>query len=142
MTSRNRSVSSSLRKLAGFVALAAATCGASSLAAAKSNVPRGAVLTSGPSTKVVAAGPIAMHAYSQFAGGSLYTVRAVTGTDADCANAKGAPVTLPADRVTNFSVGAGEVACLATTTKGSFELLWHGAPVTAPSPVMVAKGGK
>jgi hypothetical protein len=140
--SANRPVSSSLRMIAGFVALALATCGAPGLAVAKSRGPRGAVVTHGPSSKAVAAGPIVMHAYSQFAGGSLYAVRAVTGTDADCANATGRPVALPPDRVASFAVGSGEIACLVTTTKGSFELLWHERPAAPSSPVMIAQTSK
>jgi len=38
-------------------------------------------------------------------------------------------------------VGEGQVACLSTTTKGSFELLWHA--VSQPAPVVVlAKAGR
>ena len=85
-------------------------------------------------------GPIALHAYSQFVGGSLYTAPAVTGTDRDCqGSASATPV--QADRIATFAVGKGQVGCLKTTEKGSFELLWHAVsqPVRA---VVVAKAGR
>jgi len=38
-------------------------------------------------------------------------------------------------------VGEGQVVCLSTTAKGSFELLWHA--VSQPVPAMViAKAGR
>src|SRR5712671_4167037 len=79
---------------------------------------RGDVLVQGPSVKAVVVGPVAIHAYSEFAGGALYTARAVTGTDADC------------------RAGAAEGG-------RSFELLWHtqkDAPVAAPT--MLARNGR
>jgi hypothetical protein len=106
---------------------------------------RGDVLVQGPSVKAVVMGPVAIHAYSEFLGGALYTARAVTGTDADCqaGAAEGARTGLLADRVVNFTVGAGQVACLATTTSRSFELMWHvqkAAPAAAPT--MLARNGR
>ena len=106
---------------------------------------RGDVLVQGPSVKAVVVGPVAIHAYSEFAGGALYTARAVTGTDADCqaGAAEGARTGLRADSVVSFTVGAGQVACLATTTSRSFELLWHSqknTPVAAPT--MLARNGR
>src|SRR5882724_11814887 len=75
---------------------------------------RGDVLVAGPSVKAVVAGPTAIHAYSAFSGGSMYTAPVVSGTDADCQarTANGARSDLPADSVVNFTVGAGQVACL------------------------------
>jgi hypothetical protein len=102
------------------------------------------VAVNGPARKAVVAGPVAMHAYSGFSGGAIYAVRAVSGTDADC---QGAPIggtraELPADAVIDFQVGAGQVACLETTTSRGFELLWH-AQKDAPAPtVMLAKAGR
>jgi hypothetical protein len=88
---------------------------------------RGDVLVAGPSVKAVVVGPTAIHAYSAFSGGSMYTAPIVSGTDADCQAhaADGARSDLQADSVVTFTVGAGQVACLATTSKKSFELLWH-----------------
>src|SRR5882672_3026829 len=54
---------------------------------------RGAVLAGASSTKAVVAGPIAIHAYSQYSGATLYTVKAVSGTDRDCQSADRALVT-------------------------------------------------
>ncbi len=140
MTSTKR-LSPLTTKFAGFVALALATLGGTGIASAKSaNSERGVVEARGPVAKVVAAGPIALHAYSQFAGGSLYTAPAVTGTDRDC-QGPSAGTPLEADRVATFVVGSGQVACLETTTKGSFELLWHA--VSEPATVVVmAKAGR
>jgi hypothetical protein len=86
---------------------------------------RGAVNVSGPSVKAVVVGPAALHAYSAFAGGAVYAVPAVTGTDADCRQGGARATALPADRTVAFSVAAGEVVCLETARTGSFELLWH-----------------
>ena len=87
---------------------------------------RGQVTVRGAAVKTVVAGPVAIHAYSAFSGGALYAVKAVSGTDADChGQAEGARTELRADRIVNFTVGAGQVACLATSTPRGFELLWH-----------------
>ena len=128
-------------KIAGFVALTLASVGGTRIASAKNaNGERGVVEARGPVAKVVAAGPIALHAYSQFAGGTLYAARAVTGTDSDCKGSS-AGTSVQADRVATFAIGEGQVACLETTTKGSFELLWHA--VSQPVPAMViAKAGR
>jgi hypothetical protein len=127
-------------KIAGFVALTLTTLGATGIASAKNaRGERGIVEARGPVVKVVAAGPIALHTYSQFAGGALYAAPALTGTERDC---KGSSASTPvvADQVATFVVGEGQVACLETTTKGSFELLWHA--VSQPAPVVVlAKAG-
>jgi hypothetical protein len=102
---------------------------------------RGTVLVAGPSVKAVVVGPVVIHAYSAFSGGALYLAPVVTGTDSDCQvrKAASAPTGLRADRVTNFTVGVGQLACLTTNTDKSFELLWHAQKdVPAPAPVMIA----
>jgi hypothetical protein len=88
---------------------------------------RGDVLVAGPSVKAVVVGPTAIRAYAAFSGGSMYTAPIVSGTDADCQAHAGdrARSDLRPDSVVTFTVGAGQVACLATTSKRSFELLWH-----------------
>jgi hypothetical protein len=88
---------------------------------------RGEVLVQGRLVKAVVVGPAAIHAYSAFSGGTLYVARAASGTDADCQDnaADGSRSGLRADSVVNLTVGAGQVACLATSTNRSFELLWH-----------------
>src|SRR5580704_264493 len=98
-------------KIAGFVALTLASVGGTRIASAKNaNGERGVVEARGPVAKVVAAGPIALHAYSQFAGGTLYAAQAVTGTDSDCKGSS-AGTSVEADRVATFAVGEGQVAC-------------------------------
>jgi hypothetical protein len=91
---------------------------------------RGRVLTKGPSVKAVRTGPAVIHAYSAFSGGGLYVVPVVTGTDADCAAGTAEAAArgeepIQADRRVTLRVAASELACLATSTKGTFELLWH-----------------
>ena len=86
---------------------------------------RGDVVVAGPSVKAVVVGPADIHAYSAFAGGALYTVPAVSGSDHDCGSARGGLTALQADRVHALRIDAGRVACLATIKRGSFELLWH-----------------
>ena len=141
MTSTKR-LSPLTTKLVGFVALTLVTLGGTGIASARSlNSERGIVEARGPVAKVVAMGPVAFHAYSEFAGGSLYTAPAVTGTDRDCKGSSASTTPVQADRIATFAVGEGQVACLSTTTKGSFELLWHA--VSQPVPVVViAKNGR
>jgi hypothetical protein len=124
---------------AGFAALAIAGCGtvgagatagSQSIQAVEHPVPRrGEVAVRGPSVRVVVAGPVAIHAYSEFPGGSIYSAPAVTRTDKDCQLGAGAnaPVlkTVQADRITSYSAREGQVVCLATDIKGSFGLAWH-----------------
>jgi len=129
-------------KIVGFVALALASFGGTRIASARGvGRERGVVEARGSVAKVVAVGPIALHAYSEFGGGSLYSAPAVTGTDRDCTGPSASTTPVQADRIATFAVGEGQVACLATTTKGSFELLWHA--VSQPAPAMVlAKAGR
>lgn len=104
-------------KIVGFVALVA-SFGRTGIAAARSaNAEHGIVETRGLVTKVVAVGPIALHAYSQFAGGSLYTAPAVTGTDPDCQGSASA-TPLGADRITAFAVGEGRSPVLRRRRRG------------------------
>jgi len=108
--------------------------------AADSAPTRGQVSVSGSAVKAVVAGPVAIHAYSGFSGGTIFAVRAITGTDADCKAqpVSGTNTTLRADSVVDFRVGTGQVACLATSTDRSFELLWHAAK-DAAAPMMLAR---
>jgi hypothetical protein len=130
-------------KIVGFAALALASFGGSGIASARSTrAERGSVVARGAVARVVAEGPIALHAYSQFAGGSLYTAPVVTGTDRDCQAAAASTTPVEADRIATFAVGEGQVACLSTKTKGSLELLWHAVSQTAPAPVVFAKAGR
>ncbi|HVZ73590.1 MAG TPA: hypothetical protein VHJ20_14525 [Polyangia bacterium] len=104
---------------------------------------RGAVHADGPAIREVVAGPLSIHVYSEDAGGAIYAAPAVTGTDRDCAapEARRDAASLPGDHVTTFTVAAGQVACLATSTTRPFELLWHAlddAPAPDARPVFVA----
>ena len=87
---------------------------------------RGTIEVQGQAPKAGVVGPVAIHAYSAFSGVRLFAVAAVTGTDRDCAGARtGAVEGVAADRVRTFTVGAGQVACVATTAVHGSELLWH-----------------
>jgi hypothetical protein len=99
----------------------------------------GDVVVSGATVKAVVAGPVAIHAYSGFAGGAMYAVHAVTGTDADCRGqaVEGSRASLPVDGVIDFRAGAGEVACLETTR--GFELLWHVQKDAAAPTLLIAR---
>jgi len=101
---------------------------------------RGTVQVRGQEAKAVVVGPVAIHAYSGFSGTNVYLVAAVSGTDQDCAGPRSASTSLAADRVQTLTVGAGQVACVETTTGRSNELLWHaqsGRP--AASETMIAR---
>lgn len=89
---------------------------------------RGFVAASGASVKAVVSGPIAIHVYSEFAGGRVFVAERATGKDSDCQAAAGREQSgqaLPADRVQSITVGPGQIACLATPRRRGFEMLWH-----------------
>jgi hypothetical protein len=91
---------------------------------------RGVVEVTGRAAKIVTVGPALLHSYSGFAGGAIFVIRAIAGTDAGCAAALAPPsaahpIALVPDVVTTVQLGVGEAACLVTETDGSFELLWH-----------------
>jgi hypothetical protein len=97
-------------------------------ATARADAParRGELQVDGPAVKAVVVGPVTIHAYSGYSGGTLYTVPAVTGTDADCREGDGqrsGTTDLQADVVVLYSIPAGRVACLTTTRQ--LEVLWH-----------------
>ncbi|MEA2698750.1 MAG: hypothetical protein QOI66_3021 [Myxococcales bacterium] len=103
---------------------------------------RGSVVVEKMSVKAVVAGPVDIHAYSAFAGGTLYLADAVTGTDRDCAPAATAGAgmdsgaVLRADRIENVAVAEGKVACLATSGQRSIEVLWHARKGASPPPLV------
>jgi hypothetical protein len=131
------------KTISTLVLVSALTLGTATAQANDAAPTRGQVLVQGPSLKTVIVGPVAIHAYSAFSGAALYTVKAVSGTDADCrGKAEGNRAELRADSVVSFTVGAGQVACLATSTTRSFELLWHAqkdAPAPAPAQTLLAR---
>ena len=131
-----------MNTISKLIAISSLAFGCASAQVGRNATPdlRGAVVVKGPSVKAVVAGPVDIHAYSAFAGGTVYTVPAVAGGDADCQAAGAARTALDADRVHVVHVEAGQVACLATVKKGSFELLWHGhEQKTAPIAVATAR---
>jgi hypothetical protein len=83
--------------------------------------------------KAVVAGPAVVKVYSGFSGAKVFVA------DGDCATAtQQTTTTLVADRVQTVSVGAGQVACVATTGERTIELMWHAQP-TAPATTLVAQ---
>jgi hypothetical protein len=102
---------------------------------------RGRVTVAEPSVRALVTGPADIHAYSEFAGGVLYTAPAVAGDSRDCTSARRDVVVLDADRVRSIRIDAGSVACLATVTNRRLELLWHGhRPEAAPATLVAASG--
>jgi hypothetical protein len=100
---------------------------------------RGAVQVQAHAVKAVVAGPVAIHAYSEFSGAKLFVVTVVSGSDADCAGVRtGAGTSLVADRAGTLTVGAGQLACVETTAARGSELLWHAQADRAAAPVLVA----
>jgi len=131
------------RKRNGLLLLTTlATLGASGTASAAATAERGTVVARGHANKVVVAGPVAVHVYSQFAGGAIYTAPNRTGTDRDCAAAAGPVTALASDRVAELSVGQGQVACVSTSVHGSFELVWHAVGRPAQTATLLAKAGR
>jgi len=104
---------------------------------------RGTVEVTGHAVKAVTTGPGLVHGYSGFSGGALFVAPVVAGTDADCAAALAnhavRPTPLVADRMAYVPVGAGQVACLVTSTQRPFELLWHAFPTEGTQTYIAAK---
>jgi hypothetical protein len=108
--------------LASFLALGFAGVAHAGEGAAR----RGQVQVQGAAVKAVVAGP-------EFSGASVFVAAASSGTDADCTAAagRGAGTALTADRVEVVSLGAGQIACVASTGERSIDLLWRAQPATA-----------
>jgi hypothetical protein len=100
---------------------------------------RGSVAVQSQAAKAVVAGPVAVHAYSQFSGATVFVVASVTGTDQDCAGARLGATTLGADSARTLTVGAGQVACVETTAARGSELLWHAQAEHAAAPMMLVR---
>jgi len=90
---------------------------------------RGHVSVQAAAAKPVVAGPAVVKVYSGFSGAQVFVAQG------DCAGANQTAATaLVRDRVETINVGAGQVACVATTGDRSIELMWSAqsaAPVTA-----------
>jgi hypothetical protein len=120
--------------------VSALTFGAGAAHADDSAPTRGQVVVSGAAAKAVVVGPTTIHAYSAFSGGALYVVTAVSGTDADCrAQAEGGRTELRADKIVDFAVPAGQVACLAASAPRGVELLWHARKAPARTETLIAR---
>ena len=99
---------------------------------------KGQVNVAPAAAKAVVAGPAVVKVYSGFSGAKVFVTTAAA-TDADCtaAVARAAATPLAADHVELVSVGAGQVACVASAAR-SVELLWRVQSAT-PAPAMIAK---
>jgi hypothetical protein len=131
----NTTLKTTILSLVSFVALALAGVAHAGEGAAR----RGQVNVQAAATKAVVAGPAVVKVYSGFSGAKVFIVNAASATDADCAAAAGRAATtaVAADHVELVSVGAGQVACVASTGARSIELLWHVQPTT-PAPALIA----
>ena len=100
---------------------------------------RGEMLVQRGAVKAVVTGPVSIHAYSAYSGGTLFVADAVTGSDRDCqvASHVAAGEPLLAGRVQAMKVGVGKVVCLATLGNRGVEMLWH-AKEDASLPVLFA----
>jgi hypothetical protein len=100
---------------------------------------RGQVNLQAAAAKTVVVGPAVVKVYSGFPGAKVFVADATAGSDADCAAAAGrtAGTTLVRDRVETLTVGAGQVACVASSGERSIELLWR-AQSGAPANTIVA----
>jgi len=96
---------------------------------------RGQVNLPAAATQAVVAGPAVVKVYSGFSGANVFVA------DGDCATgagrAAGAP--LQADRVATVTVGAGQVACVASTGERSIELLWRAQPSTSATALVAQR---
>jgi hypothetical protein len=129
-----------------FFLLSSLSIGCAGTQLARSGEPaaprRGYVVASGASVKAIVAGPIAIHAYAEIGGGRVFVTERTTGKDSDCASAAAQErygQALPADRVQSITVGAGQIACLATSGRRGYEMLWH-AQNDAPGLTVLAQG--
>jgi hypothetical protein len=99
---------------------------------------RGQVNVPAASARTVVAGPAVVKVYSGFSGAKVFVANAASGTDADCTAGRAAGTALQADRVETVSVGAGQVACVASTGERTIELVWRAQPGTSAT-ALVAK---
>jgi hypothetical protein len=105
-------------------------------------VQRGSVVMSGEAVKAFAAGPAVVHAYSLDGGGRVFVAQAKSGTDADCAGQPAAvsgAVAVEVDRRNVVTLGSGQVACVETSGRRSYELMWHARPAMEPGTIVLAQ---
>src|SRR5262245_7676073 len=127
----------SILSLVSFLALGFA--GAAQAGEGKAR--RGEVKVPAAATKAVVAGPVAVKVYSGFSGAKVFVADAAKDNDAACAAGARAATgsALPADRVEIVTVGAGQVACVASTGERTIELLWHAQPGTQASALVARR---
>jgi hypothetical protein len=126
---------SALGMLVGFSFLGGCASGGA-------GVQRGSVVMSGEAVKAFAAGPAVVHAYSLDGGGRVFVAQAKSGTDADCAGpAAGgaAAMAVEVDRRNVVTLASGQVACVETSGRRSYELMWHARPAAEPSAMVLAQ---
>jgi hypothetical protein len=103
---------------------------------------RGAVVVKRDTVKAFAVGPSVIHAFTMDQGGNVFLADAKTGTDADCAQARstGRTTAVQIDRRNVVELGAGQVACVATSGDHPLELLWHAqSDAQSANPMMLAQ---
>jgi len=123
--------------LASFLALGFAGVAHAGGGAAR----KGQVNVQASAAKAVVAGPAVIKVYSGFSGANVFVAAATTGTDADCTAAAGRATgtSLTRDHVELVSVGAGQIACVASTAERSIELLWHAQSATTANAVVAKR---
>ena len=114
----------SLSKLL-FISLLGIGCASAQVGQSPVADMRGNLAVTSHAEKAIVVGPADLHAYAGFKGGEVYTVPAVAGRDADCAAPHAGGRAIEADRTAVMHVGAGQVACVATTNARGLELVWH-----------------
>jgi hypothetical protein len=94
---------------------------------------RGQVNVQAAATQAVVAGPAIVKVFSGFAGANVFVA------DGNCATgARDAGTVLTADRIQTVNVGAGQVACVASTGEKAIELVWR-AQSAAPAAAVIAR---
>jgi hypothetical protein len=89
----------------------------------------GSVVMAADSVKAFAEGPAIVHAFSMDSGGRVFIAADRTGTDADCAAAASAgSAAVAVDQRNVLTLAQGQIACVATSHRKSYELMWHARP--------------
>jgi len=97
-------------------------------------VLRGTISTQAPAVRRIVAGPVSLRAYAGFGRAHLFLAE-------DCRQLSEASPSQPivADRRLAVEVPAGQVACLATDSRRSFELLWRAVPRGDEAPALASR---
>jgi hypothetical protein len=97
----------------------------------------GAVVTRDRSVRAIVAGPVSLRAYADVNGGRVFVA-----TDCRQPDSSSPAQPVPADRRLAVEVPLGRMACLATDTARSFELLWRARPFQGPLSAVSALGDR